>query len=500
MPRTKYSDDELRQALDERDGNASAVARDLSLNLRSLLRRLQRKNIIATAVVETTDDALPNTTTVDPSKQRYVITSVVNNSPLNVRFLAQLEEFTKENDAQLLCVPQRYKNPSAMHTAEGCVWPEGLPYISHDAVLSERVVLAGSAKPQATSPRPISGYEGYGRGRSVVIGHSRIQLASVPRLLPDPAVFTLTTGSLSEAQYSDTKMGSLGMFHHVNAALLIEVDRTNNRMWFRHLHFNKVGEKLLDPLKDIDTLVLGDLHVGHGKRTLDPLNWSAVNALSFDQVVVHDVIDGYSISHHHDNDPFLRMAKRRDNTDCLLTELRSVSEALAPWLDRLKIVQSNHDEHIDRWLNSGKGHNDPVNMHLYHWLCLQKTEAIFYKSTVQTYTALQHYLETYGGFRLDNFVNRNTQFKVHGIELGQHGDRGANGSRKLNAKVRDKTIFGHRHTPSIEDGAMCVGTSSVLDLGYNKGYSGWAHVHAVITHSGSATLFNTEGGTACLTV
>ena len=486
--------DDIKEAL-AIHGTISATARALGCDRRNLIRRLKRNNVeVQIQEPEVGDATLPNNAVLDYKKSKYIITSALNDTPVNEHFYTALKDFADKNDAQLLIVPQRYKNPSLMQSSDGAVWDARLDYMSVDIELSSRVLLAGAARPQATSSRPLSGYGGYGKGRSVIVGHSRIALTSIPRLLPDAAQYAITTGSISVPQYSDTKNGSLGMFHHVNAALLIELDRPNSSMWFRHLYLNEEEGVVNDPLDDIHTLVLGDLHVGHNGRSLDRPNWDAVTALKTENTVIHDIFDGFSISHHHMKDPFLQMAKAQNGTNDLLLELKSLASHLTALKGKVHIIESNHHDHLDQWLASGAGRTDPHNMHLYHWLAFQKCDEIRTTGRYSASSSLRTYLTKYAGFPDDAFVGRNRSLNVFGIELSQHGDRGANGSRTLTGNESDRTISGHRHSPSIHGGQMTVGTSSTFDLGYNKGYSGWAHCHAIITKDGQRVMFNVEDG------
>ena len=86
-------------------------------------------------------------------------------------------------------------------------------------------------------------------------------------------------------------------------------------------------------------------------------------------------------------------------------------------------------------------------------------------------------------------LGRDESFKIKNWELGVHGDFGTNGSRgsleqfrKLNTKV----IVGHYHTPGRKDGALAVGTSTKLRVGYNMGPSSWLHSHVIIHEDGKA--------------
>jgi hypothetical protein len=95
-------------------------------------------------------------------------------------------------------------------------------------------------------------------------------------------------------------------------------------------------------------------------------------------------------------------------------------------------------------------------------------------------------------------LDRRSSYKVKGgWELGQHGDIGSNGSRgsllqfrKLNTKI----VVGHYHTPGRKDGAIAVGTSTSLRVGYNLGPSTWLQSHVIIHNDGRAQHVNFING------
>ena len=94
-------------------------------------------------------------------------------------------------------------------------------------------------------------------------------------------------------------------------------------------------------------------------------------------------------------------------------------------------------------------------------------------------------------------LGRSDSYKVNGWELGQHGDIGSNGSRgsllqfrRLNTKV----VVGHYHSPGRKDGALAVGTSTHLRVGYNIGASGWLNSHVIIHKDGKAQHINFING------
>ena len=90
-------------------------------------------------------------------------------------------------------------------------------------------------------------------------------------------------------------------------------------------------------------------------------------------------------------------------------------------------------------------------------------------------------------------LGRRDSYKILEWEVGQHGDVGSNGSRgsllqfrKLNTKI----IVGHYHSPGRKDGALAVGTSTHMRVGYNMGPSSWLQSHVIIHENGKAQHIN----------
>jgi hypothetical protein len=90
-------------------------------------------------------------------------------------------------------------------------------------------------------------------------------------------------------------------------------------------------------------------------------------------------------------------------------------------------------------------------------------------------------------------LGRRDSFKVVDWELGLHGDVGANGSRGSHQqyrKLNTKVVVGHYHSPQRKDGALAVGTSTHLRVGYNLGPSSWLQSHVIIHKNGKAQHIN----------
>src|SRR5690606_27759208 len=109
---------------------------------------------------------------------------------------------------------------------------------------------------------------------------------------------------------------------------------------------------------------------------------------------------------------------------------------------------------------------------------------------------LQDYFEgvTCEGVR---FLREDESFVVVDIEKGMHGHLGANGARgtpKTFTRAGAKSTTGHTHTAQIIDGAYVAGTTSKMDMGYNKGLSSWSHSHVVTLPNGKRQVITMHNG------
>ena len=113
-----------------------------------------------------------------------------------------------------------------------------------------------------------------------------------------------------------------------------------------------------------------------------------------------------------------------------------------------------------------------------------------YNKTGKWDTAFHLFYSMLGKTRA-KFVNREEDLSIMDIVCGYHGDKGINGTRGPSssyAKLGVKTVVGHRHTPSIQDGCYTVGVTGKLDQGYNDLPSSWAHANCVIYANGKRSL------------
>lgn len=432
---------------------------------------------------------------------RYVITSAQNATPVHPGFLASILNYCEENDAQFIVIPYRYKNPTSLWTANNKdqEWwaPSIKEYIVDETVrLSDNTVVLGGVKVQPTAEAPLSGFDGYTGMDSAIIGHPKVQLRTVPTPSQHLPKILTTTGAVTIPNYTDSKAGFKGEFHHSLAALIVEIDLQNN-CHIRHVH----GDDAVGSFYDIDklyapdgvtsghriaALITGDSHAEFMDETVLAATYmnedSIVNTLLPEVIVRHDVEDFYARNHHHRGNDVIAYGKHhfgRDNVEDSL-QLTADFLDLTTFPNSVNvIVKSNHDEALNRWLKESDPKFDQENALLYYWLKFNQMKSV--KMTSTGFSSMDPFefwcLNPLNEKGLKNkeqtlFLKRDESFRVHGIELGFHGDIGPNGSRgsiKSFSKIGPKTIIGHSHCLTAGHSVLVEGRGWVAIADIIKG-------------------------------
>jgi hypothetical protein len=213
---------------------------------------------------------------------------------------------------------------------------------------------------------------------------------------------------------------------------------------------------------------------------------------------LHDVFDGNSISHHEMKDPFIQYGKEISGKNDLGKEIDEMLDGLDRFKDfkNVVIVRSNHDDFLDRWLKNEDWKKQPTfkNSRLY----MKFSDLLLDQYGKDPYN-VKGVIPTIINERFPKFITlgRSASYKVKGWELGQHGDVGSSGSRGSLQQFRQlntKIIVGHYHSPGRKDGAIAVGTTTKIRVGYNQGPSSWLHSHVLIHEDGKAQHVNFING------
>lgn len=491
----------------------------------------------------------PRVEAVGDRISRFILTSAQDETSLHEDFLTNLEAYRDfyiadgspceimiggyTYNKRLFTEQEKDKQPSWHYRIA--------PYLVSERIrLGDAVEFCGEMNTSPTATTPLTGFETYTKTRWGIFPHAKLQLQSVPTMKHSPVKINMTTGSVTRPNYVKKRAGIKAQFHHQISAVLVEI-APDGTFFCRHLDAEDDGSFFdldirVQTMKDksargntpaisrghrIEAINYGDLHVAqidpvvakasfgywpetHGKDRIWRASTDGRNML--DELrpkfqFFHDVSDFQARNHHNVRDPHHMYALFIEGVDSVEDEMHEV----ARFIDRTKrdfcetvVVESNHDLALKRWLKEADYRTDPLNAEFF--LSCQK--------------------ETYKNIRLRNkgwsvfdwvlcdffddancsgvkFLREDESFKVFDIEKGMHGHLGANGARgtpKTFTRAGSKSTTGHTHSCAIIDGAFVTGTTSLLDMGYNKGMSSWSQSHVITYQNGKRAIITMQGG------
>jgi hypothetical protein len=438
--------------------------------------------------------------------KRFIVSWAQNNTPVHKKLLANMEAYAKFIEADMHIIAGRYKNPTSIWTSkqEEDEWwhKEVLPYL--DAArhnIHKYLTLMGDIKIHPTAVNPMSGMEGISGKDSCIFGAPKVQMQTIPVLEGQKPKMMLTTGSVTVDNYTDSKAGKKGEFHHTYGFVVVEIKddeiffvrqvTANNKGNFTDLFYHVEGGEVTK-INSMAAVILGDYHVGDQDEQVIHKTLELLDQVKPEHVVMHDIFNGHSISHHDLKDPFIQYEKEKTDknnlkreVDGMLSELRRFEK------HNVVIVRSNHDDFVDRWLINGDWKKQPTPKN--------SLEYMEYSAAILRGDAKKGIIPWIIDNNFPNFktLKREDTFVVKNWELGQHGDIGANGSRgNINQyrRVNTKMVIGHSHSPGRKDGVLQVGTSTNLRVGYNLGPSSWLQSHVLIHNDGKAQHINFING------
>lgn len=438
---------------------------------------------------------------------RYVITACQNNTTINTAFLESLETYCQFNNAELMIVPIVYR-PGDFDSVEYHV-PERflVNFINEKKHLHSEVYVMGSYNFIPTTVNPLSGLESISKGSSLIVPSPQLRMKSLAVSASRHPAVLITTGAISHPEYLNSKIGERAKFNHSYSAVVVEID-TDGDYHIRVLNSDNTGafydldkkydSNVVTSNQTIECLITGDEHAVFASPEVKSATYTAedsiVAVLKPQTVVRHDLLDCYSISHHHRRDSILNVGKYMVGKNEIAAELRETVNYLLDTTKGFKnvIVSSNHNDHLTRWLKEVDIKNEPWNAVLYHWLMYKVLSTIKSSDTGISYANPFELYCTDAGVNA-KFLKRDESYTIHDIELNAHGDLGINGSRGTIAQysnLSQKYVIGHSHTPGIVFGAYQVGTSSHLKLEYSGGPSSWMNTHCIVHKNGKRQLIN----------
>lgn len=466
------------------------------------------------------DDLLEDNAQIDLLREtvqkhnKFVITTAVTGCGLDTKAYDSVKQYCKSNDAALLVLvasdPASNLDRGTLGRIDKRLTGEAI--VLEDTHLNSNIFLS-TIKLSAKHVDPVTSLTRVGqREGSFIYASPKQRLKASPVSNIKMPHFLMTTGAITVPDYRSTNYMSnrsayIAEHDHVMGAIIVEIG-DSDEYHFRQIQFDDKG-RFIDlglqydgknkGLKEIrpEAFVLGDWHSGSTCPMAKEVWKQVCDDTKPKKLVLHDMFDGRSINHHeaHNIDSLAKRAAMGHLN--LLDELKLVArdlEELDKWVDELVVVKSNHDEFLKRFLQKGNFADDPYNYKTFLKLALQFVET--------SGDPLKFGVEELG--ELDGNVAKNVRwlerdedFIVSGIQLGAHGDKGANGARgglKSMEKAYGNSVTGHSHSPEILRGAWQVGTSSKLKLSYNVGPSSWLNTSCIVYPNGQRQLINAIGG------
>ncbi len=173
----------------------------------------------------------------DKQKKRFIITWAQNNTPINKGLLKNIEAYADFIDADIHVILGRYKNPTSVFEDVGQEYwtPEIVKYGDanrHD--IHKYVSIMSDVKIQPTAVNPMTGMQAMSGINSCVFGSPKVQMEMIPVLEGNMPKMMVTTGAITQKNYTDSKSGKIGEFHHTFGFCIVEI-KDKDRFFIRQV-------------------------------------------------------------------------------------------------------------------------------------------------------------------------------------------------------------------------------------------------------------------------
>lgn len=419
----------------------------------------------------------------------------------NYNLLESLEKYCDYRKAELVILPMAGKNAGEIELHPEIADRKEVLW-KRKKKLNSNIYISDMIVP----PQNVDCASGRGRfvarDQTLIMAHTKQRVKAFPNSNFDLPKILVGTGAMTFPNYTETNhRGDAAKRDHTYGAIVVEIvdDQifhfrniralANGKFIDLGLEFNKNNK----PRKaKLEALVLGDLHIGDTNPEVRTANYEMIDEFNPKRLFIHDLFNGHSVNHHDWGKlvTLVREVYMKGRAD-LKVELEQCYEELCSISKAMKnkevvIVASNHNEFLDKYLETVRLKDDPLNAYLASQLMSKMMEGE---------DPVKAGLEKIGKIPKNvTFLKRDEDYKVLGWQLGSHGDRGMSGGRgSMVARefAHGKSITGHTHVPEILRDTYVVGTSTYLNLPYTKGSpSAWMDSNAMLWENGTAQLVN----------
>jgi len=437
--------------------------------------------------------------------RRFIITTAVSGKEIDENCFKSLKTYEDFEEAMIIIQPcEDVASRNSVFDYELDRRLRDCGFAFKDLFLNNKFMLS-SISVSAKQVNPLTGLERLAQARgSMALASPKQYLQFVANSNTKMPRALMTTGAITVPDYSTDKSMSkrtsyLAEFDHIMGALIVEIE--DDRIFhFRQIQFDTDGSFFDLGWKycpdgsvvevDETTCVFGDTHVGSHDLDVDRCLQEITEYANCKEIIVHDLFDNRFNNHHDVHKPVTRGILAMEGKTKLMHEGEITAQWLDEWAERaekITIVKSNHDEALERYIDEGRWKDDPEN--LYDALDLVKAR-------MDGLDPLKFLINEKIGLKYNdrvNWLDRDEDYIVYGIENGAHGDKGGNGSRgslRSIEKAYYKATVGHSHTAGIWREVYQVGTSTLLKLSYNAGPSSWTNTMCIQYPNGQRQLVN----------
>lgn len=442
------------------------------------------------------------------SFKRFIITTAVGGKAVHEGFLAAIKSYEKFNTAKLLLIPSE----DAANSQSRNKWVfkntfRDETFITTETALNNSIFIS-NLRVSAKQIKPLTGVARLGQQNGSNIFASPKQFLEYVATSPASGRLpkaVMTTGAITVADYGNDfymsqRTSYIAENDHIIGAVIVEI-KDDDIYHFRQIQANEEGSFVDYGIRynpdgtteaEIPNIVLGDWHSGTVEEEMKFSLLNLARELMIDTVIVHDLFNGKAINPHELMLPLKRAKIAASSVPSLEYEIQEVGTDLN-FLDHVfgnvVVVKSNHDEFLTRYIEGGLYMKDPINIPL-------ASELV--KPYMNDEDLLQYVVENYSDLEDRDaivWLNRESEYKVGGVHLSQHGDKGSNGSKASMESIEkdvSKAVVGHVHSGAIMRGIFRVGIAGSLDQGYNRngGSSNWTQTHCLVYQDGSRQLIN----------
>jgi hypothetical protein len=414
--------------------------------------------------------------------KRFVITTAIVGQRVFEPGLNALLNYCEKKKAKLLIMPLGKE----LLGLDSRLKPFGI--VTGELYLNSNIKLVPVRLSEKTL-NPTAGLARVGaRSCTTIYPAPKLTKLSIPTDMGRFPRLMLSTGAITQASYGEKhdlkmvkKADYIAEADHELSAVIVEI--SDDHFFFQRemqididgsvvdvgpkgaFRYHASGKVTKEKAK---AMSVGDWHSGLTSQAAFDLFPAIAAATGAERVLLHDVFNMSSHSHHTVNDAIVSAQLEERGDDDLVSELEGLADDFSHWLKKtqasIEIVASNHPEHLNKAISMGFL-NRPSSFRIYCQLALAMLDG---------HDPLQFGLKEFAGFehKRIRFLSRDDKSviktkvkgpngKLHSVtlQLNYHGDKGANGARgpQSLAVALGCSIVGHTHTPRIDAGNNGLG-------------------------------------------